>query len=83
MVRVTVSISTVVCAERAIAMCRAPLKVDSISTTAPRTRTLSSNSPAHGMAMAESTPRMQIVTMSSTMVNAFRISAYPSAGLAG
>jgi len=79
----TVSISTVVCADRAIAMCRAPLNSDSISSTAPRTWTLSSNLPADGMAMAESTPRMQIVTMISTMVNACRIAAYPSAGLAG
>jgi hypothetical protein len=75
--------STVACADRAIAMCRAPLKVDSISTIAPRMWILSSNSLAHGMAMADSTPSTQIVMVSSTMVNARRISAYPSAGLTG
>jgi len=75
------SISTVACAARAIAMWRAALKRDSISTAALRTFTLSRTSPAQGMVMAESMLRMQSVTVSSIIVKACR--TYPSAGLTG
>jgi hypothetical protein len=81
MTRPTVSISTVACEPRAIAMCRAALNSEPISVAALRTLTLSRRSPAHGMAMAESMLRTQIVTVSSMMVNACR--TYPSVGLTG
>jgi hypothetical protein len=70
--RAAVSISTVACAARAIAMCRAALNIDSISVAAPYTFTLSRTLPAHGMAMARSMLRMQSVTVSSIKVNARR-----------
>jgi hypothetical protein len=62
-------------------MCRAALNTEPISVAALRTLTLSRRSPAQGMAMAESTARMQIVTVSSMMVNACR--TCPSVGLIG
>jgi hypothetical protein len=73
-----VSMSTALCADLAIAMCRALLKRASVSITAPRTCTLSSSFPAHGMAMAESTLIMQSVTVSSKIVNAWRNVGCPS-----
>jgi hypothetical protein len=77
----TGSISTVACAARAIAMCRAALNNDSISNAALRTFTLSRIPAIHGMVMAESMLRMQRVTMSSMIVKARR--TYLSPGLAG
>jgi hypothetical protein len=77
---VTGSISTVDCVARVIAMCRAALNSDSISTAALRTFTLSRIAPIHGMAMAESMLRMPSVTVSSIIVNARR--TYLSSGLA-
>jgi hypothetical protein len=75
------SISTVACAARAIAMWRAALNSDSISTAALRTFTLSRIPAIHGMAMAESMLRMQSVTVSSMIVKARR--TYLSPELAG
>jgi hypothetical protein len=77
----TGSISTVACAARAIAMCRAALNSDSISIAALRTFILSRISPIHGMAMAESMLRMPSVTASSMIVEPRR--TYLSPGLAG
>jgi len=77
----TGSISTVASAACAIAMCRAALNSDSISTAALRTFTRSRTRPAHGMVMAESMLRMQSVMVSSMTVKARR--TYPSGGLAG
>jgi len=76
----TGSISTVACVARAIAMCRAALNSDSISTAALRTFTLSRIPPIHGMAMAESMLRMPNVTVSSIIVKARR--TYLSPGFA-